>query len=384
MPAQFLTGLARALSTMALYSEGHPARERAVDTSYRALQDLQAADPRPLFTFLGDEVVYGQRPVRELAGWEWGQRLGAAGVQRLEFEAGVSRHDYEEFLEQVLARVALSVVQSAEARQMRAGGGEGDSGIKFGSVGVRGGGPVDVLPTATPTIALSLREEAEAVRWLHGEVQEQRALPLVEAEAVVRSLSVAMHADQRAILPLLKLRSFDEYTTTHALNVAVLTMALAEFLGLSADEVRAFGVAGLLHDIGKVKIPKDVLTKPGKLTDEERALMNTHPAEGARIILENYRNLDMAAVVAYEHHIMIDGRGYPELRFRRDCHAASKLVHICDVYDALRTKRPYRDAWEPGRVLDYVKEHSGSEFEPEFAHAFLRMMGTFEERKAEV
>ena len=113
-------------------------------------------------------------------------------------------------------------------------------------------------------------------------MQTTGAVPLVEAEAVVRSLAIAMHGGRQVMLPLLQLKEFDQYTTTHSLNVAVLSMALAEFLGLSATDVRTFGIAGLLHDIGKTKIPLEVLTKPGKLTAEERALMNEHPAAGAR------------------------------------------------------------------------------------------------------
>ena len=104
------------------------------------------------------------------------------------------------------------------------------------------------------------------------EVQLHGAIPLLEAEAVVRSLSVAMHGDRRMVLPLLQLKEFDQYTTTHSLNVAVLAMGLAEKLGCTKKQVRAFGVAGLLHDIGKIRIPHALLTKPGKLTDEERAV----------------------------------------------------------------------------------------------------------------
>src|SRR5204863_525165 len=181
------------------------------------------------------------------------------------------------------------------------------------------------------------RERAidDAFQQLHA-VKSQGVVPLTEAEAVVRSLSIAMHSDRQLVIPLLQLKEFDQYTTTHSMNVAVLTMALAEHLGLGAREVRNFGIAGLLHDIGKVRIPLDVLTKPGRFTDEERALMNQHPIEGARIILKSEEQLELPAVVAYEHHIMLNGGGYPTLRFRRDCHRASKLVHVCDVYDALR------------------------------------------------
>jgi putative two-component system response regulator len=151
-------------------------------------------------------------------------------------------------------------------------------------------------------------------------------------------------------------------------------MALAEHLGCSPAEVRAYGVAGLLHDIGKVRIPIDVLTKPGKLTESERALINRHPVDGARIVLQSDEELDLAAVVAYEHHIILNGGGYPSLHYGRGCALASRLVHVCDVFDALRTKRPYRDAWESEKVVAYLMERAGSEFDPDLVQAFIQML----------
>ena len=370
-PARFLNAFAQALAGMALYRDGHPARERAVDVAYQHLHDLQSETPHPFFTFLGDEVVFGQQPLRELKAWDWGKRLAQAGIQRLEFEDHVGREDFEGFLEEVLARLTLSAI-SSEARQMRR------SSIRFGAVGLKGeaDAPPEAMPTAT--IAFSLGEEIDTVRWLQREVQTKGAVPMAEAEAVVRSLTVAMHSGRQIMMPLLHLKEFDQYTTTHSMNVAVLSMALAEFLSLSATDVRSFGIAGLLHDIGKVKIPLDVLTKPGRLTDEERALMNEHPAAGARMLLDAEEDLDLAVVVAYEHHIMINGGGYPALHYARDCHHASKLVHVCDVYDALRTRRPYRDAWSLDKTLGYLQERSGVEFEPELCDAFVRMMRQWE------
>ena len=323
-----------------------------------------------MFTFLGDEIVCGTEPVRDLRAWDWSARLATAGVQRLEFDNDVSREDFEEFLEEVTARLTLSAPGSAEARPMRS------THIRFGTVGVKGEA-LDV-PAMESAASFSLNAEADTIRWLHQQLQQHDELHLSEAEAVVRSLSVAMHGDRQMIIPLLQLRSFDEYTTTHSLNVAVLAMALTEYRGLSAADVRAFGVAGLLHDIGKVRVPYDILTKPGKLTPEERNIINMHTVDGARIIIETEEQLDLAAVVAYEHHIMIDGGGYPSLAFPRDCHYASKIVHVCDVYDALRTRRPYRDAWESERVINYIEEKAGTEFDTELAQAFVSMMRTFE------
>ena len=294
-----------------------------------------------------------------------------AGIQRLEFEDSVSREDFEGFLEEVLARLTLSAI-STEARQMRR------SSIRFGAVGLKGETELAAEPLPTATISFSLGEEVDTLRWLQGEVQSGGAIPLAEAAAVVRSLAVAMHGGQQIMLPLLQLKEFDQYTTTHSMNVAVLSMALAEFLALPAADVRTFGVAGLLHDIGKVKIPLEVLTKPGKLTDAERVLMNEHPVAGARMLLETHEDLDLAVVVAYEHHIMINGGGYPVLHYPRDCHQASKLVHVCDVYDALRTRRPYREAWSFEKTLGYLDERKGLEFDPELCGSFVRMMKQWE------
>jgi putative nucleotidyltransferase with HDIG domain len=377
-PVRFLTSFVQSLSTMALYGQKHPARERAVDRSFEALRELQTLDARPQFTFLGEETVYGQLSLREMRDWEWASRLANAGVQRLEFEPDVTRDEYEEFLDEVLARLALTAIDTSEMRTTRR------TTIKFGAIGVRGEArdsrPIVEARFPLPGLGPSLLEEAAAVEWLHDEVGERGMLPLAEAEAVVRSLSLAMHGESEMLIPLLEMREFDEYTTTHSLNVAVLTMALAEHLELSAREVRGYGVAGLLHDLGKVRVPLEILNKPGKLTDEEREVMQRHTVEGARIIITSDRELDLAAAVAYEHHIMINGAGYPHCHFHRDCHQGSKLVHVCDVYDALRTHRPYRDAWESERVLDYIDKRAGTDFEPTIAAEFVRMMRLLEGR----
>jgi putative nucleotidyltransferase with HDIG domain len=378
-PVRFLTSFAQSVATMALYGPSHPARKRAVDASYRILRDLQAHDSRPEFSFLGDEVVYGHHPLREMRDWEWATRLAAAGVQRLEFETDVSREDFEQFLEGVVARLTLSAIDSAQARP-----GAGSASIRFGAIGIRGEGrlaplsPQQALPTATRTYELT--EEVATVEWMHEQVSARAQLPLLEAESVVRSLAVAMHGDQEMLLPLLTLREFDEYTTTHSLNVSVLTMALAEAIGMGPRDVRAFGVAGLLHDLGKTRIPLEVLNKPGKLTDDERTLMQSHTVEGARLILESDRELDLAAAVAYEHHIMIDGGGYPHRRIARKCHCASALVHVCDVYDALRTHRPYRAAWETAAVLEYIEQGAGTDFDADVARTFVELMRRMEGR----
>ena len=377
---EFLHALAQALAVVALYPPGHARREGALTDAYQRLVDLLAVDERPVFSFLGDEVVLGKQPLREMRDWEWSGRLAGIGMQRLEFDSSVpiSLEELDALLDDIVARLTLRPTSSSVARQ------EMVTGIRFGAVGVGDESAPEEKPeareVATETIPFSLNEEAEAVVWVHQVLQEGGELPLMEAEAVVRSLTVAMHDDRQMMLPLLRLRQFDEYTTTHSLNVSVLSMGLAEWVGLDGRDIRAVGVAGLLHDLGKVKIPKEILNKPGRFSDEEREIMNSHAAEGARMILTSDQQLDLAASVAYEHYTMIDGGGYPSLRYPRDCHFASKLVHVCDVYDALRTKRPYRDPWPAKKVLAYIEAKSGTEFDGALANAFIAMMGEWEPR----
>ena len=367
---------------MALYRERHPARERVIDAVHQRLLELLEVCPAPRFTFLGEEIVFQDQPLRDLRSWGWGRRLATAGIQRLELTGQTTVDDVEVFLEEVLARLSGTPLLSAEARPTR------PTNIRFGGVGVGDAGGRAVVEAVhrpgAEELGFSLEEESDAIHSIHDEMKTKGELQLLEAEAVVSSLAVAMHGEQAFLIPLLRLKQFDQYTTTHALNVSILAMALAESIGLSPKEVRAFGIAGLLHDIGKTRIPEDILVKPGKLTEEERQHMIRHPAEGARIILETQECLDLAAVVAYEHHIKIDARGYPRLTYARPCHQASNLVHICDVYDALRTERPYRGSWESDKTLAYIEQGTGTEFDADLATAFVRMIRQWDQRVVEL
>jgi putative nucleotidyltransferase with HDIG domain len=384
-PIRFLHELSRALAASSLYGPQHPARYKAINTCYEALRALQADDEEPSFSFLGRDVVYGYEAIRELQDWEWSDRFATIGVQRIEVTADVTPDDFAIFIEDVHARLIAT-----------ANGGTGTNGangdapsraplqsenlsrqtaIRFGPIGVQGattgGGSTE---SATIDVPFSLDEESEAIRYIHSQVASDEAVPLVEAEAVVRSLSGALHSDGQMLIPLLKLKSFDQYTTTHSINVSVLSMALAEALGNNARDVRIMGVAGLLHDLGKVRVPPEILSKPGSLSPEERELLERHPSDGARIILNSDRRLTLPAAVAFEHHIMINGGGYPRRHFARDCHYASTLVHVCDVYDALHTDRPYRAAWPSAKALHYIERRAEREFDPAVAGAFIALM----------
>ena len=377
-PVQFLQSLSQALSTLGLYGGGHPATTRAAESAYERLVDLQAVQPELRFTFLAGEVLFGDEVQPALGGWEWSARLAAAGIERIEFVAAVELEAFEWLVTQLAARLGVGPAY-ADPRQT------GPSSIRLGRV--RLAGAEVAAAEGAPTIArlsYNLQDERAMLGWIHDEVRNGGHLPLAEADAVVRALSLAMHAEQAMVLPLLQLKQYDQYTTTHSMNVAVLAMALADFLELGPAAVRSLGFAALLHDLGKVCIPLEILNKPGLLDPAERLVVERHPGVGAKILLESADVIDIAAVVAHEHHVMIDGGGYPHLPDARGAQYASRLVHVCDVYDALRTRRPYRDAWSSEQALDYIEGRAGLEFDPTISRAFVGMLRRWDRRVAEM
>jgi putative nucleotidyltransferase with HDIG domain len=373
---RFLTGISQALAASTLYGGAHPAYRRAVDAAFRQLQDLQAAEGTKIdFSLLHGEVVFRERVLHELHAWDWTPRLTEAGIQRIEVTGEPGPEEFEEFLDLLSDRLAGRPFDSSLVRY------DGQDNIRFGHVAVQWAaiGVPDAAPVLA-TLNYGLQEEYRAVHWMHEEVNRSGRLPLLEAETIVQSLAIAMHAERATVLPLLQLKEFDQYTTTHSMNVAVLAMALAEAVALGSAQVRAVGIAGLLHDLGKVRVPKEVLLKPGKLTEAERAEIQRHPVEGARLLLAGDQPLDLAAVVSFEHHLMMDGSGYPCRHLPCDTHYGSRLVHVCDVYDALRTRRPYREAWESETALQYIEQRAGLEFDPGLAATFADLVRRWDHR----
>jgi putative nucleotidyltransferase with HDIG domain len=173
------------------------------------------------------------------------------------------------------------------------------------------------------------------------------------------------------MLPLAALQTHDDYTATHITNVAVLTMALAEAMGLPPAAVRSIGVAALLHDIGKMRVPAAILNSRTRLTADELAIMRRHPETGARMLMATRGAPPLAAIVAFEHHLQANGGGYPDVPAGWRVNPASAMTHVADVYDALRTHRPYRAALDHERIADLMTRDRGTVFPAELLDAFF-------------
>jgi HD-GYP domain-containing protein (c-di-GMP phosphodiesterase class II) len=377
-PIRFLNAFGKSLAAMALYAPAHPARAKANGAALEIIQKLQQQEKEVKFSFLGEEVIYQNKTLKELRDWEWSDRFTKAGIQRLEFVDEVTKEEFEDFLHEVMALITPGW---RDPRHEQHAEGHEYKSIRFGAIGIRGDED-QFLNDPIPIIGMNfpLDEEIETITTIYSEVAAGRPLPAAEVEAVVSSLSVAMHGDSEIMMPLLQMKEFDQYTTAHSLNVSVLVMGLAEFLGLGGRDTRAIGVAGLLRDVGMTRVPKEIVSKAGPPTEEEWAMIKIHPVEGAKIILGSEPQLDLAAVVAFEHHMLAGGGGYPKTHFERDLHFATKLVQVCDCYDALRTRRFHRGAWTPESALRYIEEKAGTVFDADISKSFITMMRRWERR----
>jgi HD-GYP domain-containing protein (c-di-GMP phosphodiesterase class II) len=213
------------------------------------------------------------------------------------------------------------------------------------------------------------------VRAVYGQVSPFRELPIVGLEEVVSTFLLTLRRGANLLQMLSPVKSYSEHTYTHAINVSILSMALAENLGLKEGSVQAIGIAALMHDVGKLLIPKEILHKPGKLTDEEFGTIMKHPLYGAAYLTRAEGLTPLAVLDALEHHRKYDTSGYPVLHESgRRQHAASQIVAVTDFYDALRSHRPYRRSLSTAEVLGIMQKDSGSAFNPGLLRRFIELM----------
>jgi putative nucleotidyltransferase with HDIG domain len=183
--------------------------------------------------------------------------------------------------------------------------------------------------------------------------------------------------NRTALLALTTLKNYDNYTFTHMVNVSILTMGQARALGIDGPLLREFGMAALMHDIGKVRTPLEVLNKPDKLTDEEFAVMKRHVVDGAEILRATPDIPALAPVIAFEHHLRTDGTGYPAGVKRPTLNVGTMLCSIADVYDAMRSQRKYQQAFPSERILEVMKRNDGKQFDQNLVRRFTQLIGIY-------
>ncbi len=202
-------------------------------------------------------------------------------------------------------------------------------------------------------------------------------LDINQARETVDSIVDSILRNNNALVWLSKLRNKDEYTSEHSLNVCILSVTFARHLGHDEDEIRKIGLGGLLHDIGKAKIPMEVLNKPGRLTDEEFQLMKNHPTYGRQLLMSMPRSELFTLDVAYSHHERIDGQGYPRQLQAHQIPYYAKVVSLADTYDAITSNRIYDSGRASMEALDIIFKNRGKQFDRELAAEFIKCIGVY-------
>jgi putative nucleotidyltransferase with HDIG domain len=198
-----------------------------------------------------------------------------------------------------------------------------------------------------------------------------------QGRGVVDSLAQAVAQNRTALLALTALKKYDNYTFTHMVNVSILTMGQARGLGIDGSLLREFGMAALMHDIGKVRTPTEILNKPEKLTDKEFDILKQHTVEGAEILRRTPEMPALAPVVAFEHHLRVDGTGYPQTVIRPRLNLGTMLCGIADVYDAMRSQRVYQEAFPTDRILAVLQRNDGAQFDQNLVRRFAQLVGIY-------
>ena len=349
-----------------LYSREHPLLARSVEGLVAALKPLLQTAPSLTVGIVGGQFVVADSPMPKASAamGELIKRLKDQSVERISFERGVLQ---DEVLAFILA--------------VGAGGKADGEALAFPHIRVgritaddRSSGGVASDMAAIRRLYATAVGAAESA-WEAAETEGQPDLPA--ALQSIDGLADAVTQNRTAIVALTAMRSYDNYTFTHMVNVSILTMGQARALGIEGRLLREFGLSALMHDIGKVRTPKEILNKPDKLDDGEFAIMRQHTVNGAEILRRTPEMPILAPVVAFEHHLRMDGTGYPAGVKRSTLNLGTMLCSIADVYDAMRSQRAYQQAFPTDRILAVLTRDDGSQFDRHLVRRFVQLLGIY-------
>ncbi len=256
---------------------------------------------------------------------------------------------------------------------------------------VQAGIEAEILQAASapaPVLQVSFAEEVQRASRIHKQahsvvksvlqdVRLGRAVQLDAVEEVVEAITESVLRNAGALVGLSAIKDKDEYTFLHSVSVCTLMVTFAKNLGFSPDMIRLAGVGGLLHDTGKMKVPNEILNKPGRLTDEEFAIMRSHPEEGWKILKDIPDIDDITLDIALHHHERMDGSGYPHKLPGVAISKMAQMAAVVDVYDAITSDRCYHKGMPAPEGLRKLWEWSNFHFNPALVQAFMRCVGIY-------
>ena len=242
--------------------------------------------------------------------------------------------------------------------------------------------------TSPSTHSISLQEEFSQAREIHSkavtavtqmfkEARMGKAIRVNEVDTLVNDINLSITRNPEAFLSLSRLKTKDNYTYLHSVAVCALMIALGKQMGLDDATVKDLGMAGLLHDVGKMMIPDEVLNKPGRLTDDEFNVVRSHPRRGWEILKGSPGVCDVALDVCLHHHEKIDGKGYPDQLNGDTISLYAKMGAVCDVYDAITSIRCYKNVWDPVDAIRKMAEWQAGHFDKDVFQHFVKTVGIY-------
>ena len=358
--------LAAAIRSAQLYSSGHPIVVRGIAALTDSLAVVHATSTSLAIGIVGDDLVVGDIPVPRAAEnmGELMRRLQQAGVERIIIERGVETPEITRLIQVLAAADPNQVAGLGTLRHIRVGRLQ---------VEERADAPAGDMATFQ-----RLYQDAVSVAERLWDSAQTEGKPDANAgRGIVDSLAQAVAQNRTALLALTALKNYDNYTFTHMVNVSILTMGQARGLSIDGALLREFGLAALMHDIGKVKTPTEILNKPDKLDDREFEIMKRHTVDGAEILRRTPEMPTLAPIVAFEHHLRLDGTGYPDGINRGQLNLATMLCGIADVYDAMRSQRQYQQAFPTDRILAVLQRNDGKQFDQNLVRRFAQLVGIY-------
>ncbi len=356
--SNFISALMIAISSCSLYTKGHAAFDELGEKVLNILNERQ--EERTKVMIIDSELVVNNTPQRDKGIHKVNliKRLKRKGVSRIDFLQGTTLNEIKHFI----------VEMSKPGTEMKS-----SPHIRIGSVNVS-------VSVTAPDPALyegscSVSDGVEKVKDVFHSASPFKKMNVRGLEEIVVNFITTFKREASILKYLCPVKTFSEYTYTHATNVAVLSVFQAESLNLPAEILHELGIAALLHDSGKMFISNEILEKKGKLDDREFAEIKKHPLYGAGYLAKNSDLAPLTSVIAFEHHLKYDGSGYPlPARKDRQQHILSQIIAISDFFDALRSHRPYRGSMEVKDIMVLIKKGAGSDFNPFLVDNFLRIM----------
>lgn len=371
--------LMAAVNGRRIYPPRHPVLDRTLGKIEQALHHLMVSRDEVQLGVLGNHLLADGLP------WEeqeeplslLSQELRSRGIDKLTFQRGFTRNDLDGLLE-VLAgdRVSAGPLLPGAIPVSDLLAGRGVSRIQVGHLELDREEATG-LPTAAPGEREAYEDAVSGLSEAMEAARTGRFMRTRQIVSLVESLMEHLLRDPTPLLMLSSLKSHSEYTYTHIVNVTILTLAQVQSITSDQETIREYGVAAMMHDMGKVRIPREILENRGKLTDAEYELIRRHPVDSLHLLRESPGVGDLAMIVAFEHHRRFDLTGYPVLPTPLPQHFASRVVTLADAYDAMRSNRSYQREVPPEQALQILQQQSGKMFDPVLVRLFLRIMGAY-------